>query len=85
WMGWLRLHRTIFQEGDTNMLIEAYHHVLKSTWLDGKRNRRVDHLLHTLVENMLPTYENRYHRHRRQGLGFEGPNLADARCAEIMK
>jgi len=51
-----RKNRSIFEEGDTNMLIEVsvvllisldwvltcdlirYHHVLKSYWLDSKRN-----------------------------------------------
>jgi len=55
--------------------------VLKSKYLDGKRNRRVDHLIHTLVVGMLPSYEN---KHDRQVLGLEGDNLATKRHKEIL-
>jgi hypothetical protein len=55
--------------------------VLKSGWLDGKRNRRMDHLIHTLVKEFLPDIE---HRHKRQGLGMEGPNLAEKRRRQIL-
>jgi hypothetical protein len=50
-----------------------YHHVLKSHWLDGKRNQRIDHLIHMLVEGMIPYYET---RHLREVVGLEGPDLA---------
>ena len=39
-----------------------YHHVLKSKWLDGKRNRRIDHLISTLVTELLPDIEHRLKR-----------------------
>ncbi|KAH9172687.1 hypothetical protein EDB89DRAFT_1832364, partial [Lactarius sanguifluus] len=81
WSGTLRQQRTIFQEGDTNMLIESYHHVLKSHWLDGKRNRHADHLVSTLVEHMLLQYEIRA---LRQGHNFEGADLATKRRKEIL-
>jgi hypothetical protein len=62
--------------------ISSYHHSLKSTWLEGKRNRRVDHLISTLVKEMLPNYHT---RHDRQSLGFEGPDLSERRRAEILR
>jgi hypothetical protein len=58
-----------------------YHHVLKSIWLEGKRNRRVDHLIHTLVMEFLPDLE---FRHKRQTLGMNGPNLAEKRRRQIL-
>ncbi|KAF8502332.1 hypothetical protein F5888DRAFT_1573895, partial [Russula emetica] len=71
---------TIFEEGDTNMLLESYHHVLKSIWLEGKRNRRVDHLIHMLVMEFVPNVK---FRHKQQVLGMEGPNLAEKRRQQI--
>jgi hypothetical protein len=56
--------------------------VLKSIWLEGKRNRRVDHLIHTLVTEFLPDIE---FRHKRQTLGMEGLNLAEKRRRQILK
>jgi hypothetical protein len=56
--------------------------VLKSIWLEGKRNRRVDHLIHTLVSGFLPDLE---FRHKRQTLGMEGPNLAEKRRRQILR
>ena len=55
--------------------------MLKDYHLDGKRNRRVDHLIHTLVNEMLPTYED---HHKRQKLGMQGPNLAEKRWKDIL-
>jgi len=55
--------------------------VLKSIWLDGKRNRRVDHLIHMLVMEYHPDLEI---RHKRQTLGMEGPNLAEKRRQQIL-
>jgi hypothetical protein len=56
--------------------------VLKSIWLDGKRNRRVDHLIHMLMMEYHPDLEI---RHKRQTLGMEGPNLADERRRQILR
>jgi hypothetical protein len=64
------------------LFLTSYHHVLKDYHLDGKRNRRVDHLIHTLVKEMLPTYED---RHKRQQLGMQGPDLAEKRRKQILK
>jgi hypothetical protein len=47
--------------------------VLKSIWLEGKRNWHVDHLIHTLVMEYLPNIKI---RHKRQERGMEGPDLA---------
>ena len=50
-------------------------------WLEGKRNRRGDHLIHTLAVDMLPYYET---RHNSQELGFSGSNLAQKRRTELL-
>ena len=55
--------------------------MLKSIWLDGKRNRRVDHLIHMLVNKFMPEIE---HRHKRQTLGMEGPNIGEKCRQEIL-
>jgi hypothetical protein len=41
----------------------------------------VDHLIHALVNDMLPAYEE---RHKRQMLGMQGPDLAEKRRKEIL-
>jgi hypothetical protein len=41
----------------------------------------VDHLIHTLVKDMLPSYED---RHKRQKLGMQGPDLAEKRRKDIL-
>ncbi|KAJ3779844.1 hypothetical protein GGU10DRAFT_280225, partial [Lentinula aff. detonsa] len=72
---WSNVHRqgrTIFQNSNTNMLLEAWHHLLKGKLLEGKRNRRADHLIYILVEKAIPFFQK---RHRRQAAGFEGPDL----------
>ncbi|KAI0246055.1 hypothetical protein BJV78DRAFT_1089978, partial [Lactifluus subvellereus] len=80
WSNVVRKNRSIFEEGDTNMLIEAYHHVLKSHWLDGKQNRRIDCVIYTLVNYMVPYYQT---WHARQVVGLEGPDLAGERRRDI--
>jgi len=57
-----------------------YHHVLKSHWLDSKRNRRIDRVVYTFINYMVPYYQN---RHMRQTVGFEGLDLAAAWQQEI--
>ncbi|KAF8256797.1 hypothetical protein EI94DRAFT_1512879, partial [Lactarius quietus] len=84
WSKVSRQNRHIFEEGDTNMLIEAYllryHHVLKSKWLDGKRNCRFDHLAFILVKSV-----DLYYRfwHNRQQTGLDGLNLEKSHRKEI--
>src|SRR6266849_5353715 len=41
----------------------------------------MDHLIHLLVREYLPEIE---HRHKRQTLGMEGPNLAEERRQQIL-
>lgn len=90
WSAVYRQDRTIFEQGDTNILVEAYvpftfqsficvtytsnswHHVLKSKYLQGKRGRRVDNLIHTLINVAIPHY---IAGHRAQEFGFQGPDL----------
>jgi len=72
WSAIWRKDRTVFQECDTNMLVEAWHHLLKGTFMEGKRNRRLDHLIHILVDRAIPYF---IQRHRRQEFGFEGGDL----------
>src|SRR5258707_5644235 len=99
WSATSHQNRTVFEEGDTNMLLEAYvithlkhicifilipiryHHVLKSIWLEGKRNQHVDHLIHMLVIQYLPNMEI---HHKRQERGMEGADLADTRRRQIL-
>ncbi|KAF8177954.1 hypothetical protein K438DRAFT_1605765, partial [Mycena galopus ATCC 62051] len=82
WSGVFRTIRNIFEVCDTNMLIEAWHHVLKGKFLDGKRNRRVDHLLHMLLNAVLPYYAL---KQCRQELSFEGPDLEVRKRKDIIK
>lgn len=61
WSAVYRQDRNIFQLCDTNMLVEAWHHLLKGTFMQGKRNRRLDQLIHTLVEVAVPHYIHKHH------------------------
>lgn len=83
---WSAIHRKgrhIFEDIDTNMLIEAWHHVLKGKFMDGKRNRRLDQLIYILVREVVPFYKQ---KQLRQEHGFEGLNLEiKARKAAIAK
>jgi hypothetical protein len=56
--------------------------VLKSHWLDGKRQRRIDHVIVTLVKGMVLYYEN---RHSRQFVGLNGKDLAAERRQELLE
>ncbi|KDR65956.1 hypothetical protein GALMADRAFT_45345, partial [Galerina marginata CBS 339.88] len=72
WSNVYRHDRNIFQTCDTNMLVEAWHHLLKGTFMQGKRNRRLDHLIHILVEEAIPHF---IARHRNQEFRFKGGDL----------
>ncbi|KAJ6616309.1 hypothetical protein B0H10DRAFT_1657326, partial [Mycena sp. CBHHK59/15] len=72
WSAAFRADHTIFELSDTNMLVEAWHHLLKGDFLEGKRNRCLDHLIHALCNKAIPHF---IARHRRQDMGFEGPDL----------
>ncbi|KAJ7248917.1 hypothetical protein C8J57DRAFT_978585, partial [Mycena rebaudengoi] len=80
WSAQYRKNRGVFELGDTNMLVESWHHLLKAKFLEGKRNRRVDHLLHVLLNKAIPYF---IARHRRQEFGFEGPDLEVKRRSEV--
>ena len=54
---------------------------MKSKWLDGKRNRCVDYLLHTLITGLLPDTEDRL---KQQGIGKHGGDLEVTRRGEIL-
>ncbi|KAJ6557622.1 hypothetical protein B0H19DRAFT_946092 [Mycena capillaripes] len=82
WSAVYRKDRNIFEACDTNMLVEAWHHVLKGKFLLNKRNRRMDHLLSTLITEVVPYYSL---KQRRQDLGFEGIDLEVRKRQEIMK
>lgn len=46
---WATCHR-MHTQIDTNMVVEAFHRVLKIVYLEHKQNRRIDHLLHILFK-----------------------------------
>ncbi|KZV59266.1 hypothetical protein PENSPDRAFT_595783, partial [Peniophora sp. CONT] len=65
WLGdkwvkmWSLVYRkdlSIYKESDTNMLIEAYHRVLNTKFLCGKRNRRLDDLIAILTSDCVEHY-----------------------------
>ena len=62
--------------------LSSYHHVLKTHWLGGKRNRRADHLVHTLVLDLLPDYKVRCNRQHHE---FDGVDLATKRHQQISR
>ncbi|KAG8916885.1 hypothetical protein FRC02_003492 [Tulasnella sp. 418] len=82
WAGTHRMDRSVFEMIDTNMLLEAYHHVLKGKFLQGKRNRRLDQLLHVLINEVIPFYAQKQWR---QQHGFEGADLEVKMRQKILK
>src|SRR5258708_4652662 len=62
------------------MLVEEWHHLLKGNFMEGKRNRRLDHLIYILVDQAIPYFVQRHHR---QEAGFEGPDLEVKRRLKI--
>ena len=63
-------------------MISSYHHLLKSKWLENKRNRRIDHLIYILTQRMLPDYYQA--RHERQQVGLEGGDLEERHRLKIL-
>ena len=55
--------------------------MLKSIWLEGKRNRCMDHLIHVLVDKFMLEID---HHYKQQTLGMEGPNLSEKRHQKIL-
>jgi len=96
WSRITRKNRSIFQEGNTNMLIESYvshllgkiiklidlryHHKLKSHYLGGKCNWRIDYIIQALMGDFLTDFQN---WHDRQTFRLEGPDLEGSRCQQI--
>ncbi|KAJ6527474.1 hypothetical protein B0H19DRAFT_1275272 [Mycena capillaripes] len=64
------------------MLVESWHYLFKGTFVEGKRNRRLDHLIHVLYDVAVP---HSIARHRRQEMGFEGPDLEIKHRIEITR
>ncbi|KAJ7581720.1 hypothetical protein C8J56DRAFT_865954 [Mycena floridula] len=56
WSAVFRQEEDIFLASDMNMLIEAWHHVLKSMFLKGKCNCQLDFLIHVLIEDVVPYF-----------------------------
>ena len=54
--------------------------MLKSRWLDGKRNHHLDHIVFTLVKSADPYYR---FRHERQEAGLDGLNLEKSHKRDI--
>ncbi|EDR04153.1 uncharacterized protein LACBIDRAFT_304748 [Laccaria bicolor S238N-H82] len=82
WSNVYRQGRNIHEDIDTNMLLEAWHHVLKGKYLHGKRNHRLDHLLHCLVNEVIPHYKL---KQSRRELGLQGANLEVSARKEVAK
>lgn len=61
--------------------ISSWHHVLKGKFLEGRRNCRLDHLLHILIDLVIPYY---LLKERCQKLGFEGENLENQKRAKAI-
>lgn len=51
-------------------------------FLHGKRNRRLDHLINTLIREVCPYFAVKFHRNR---LGFEGQSLEEQKLESILK
>ncbi|KAJ7301690.1 hypothetical protein DFH08DRAFT_617371, partial [Mycena albidolilacea] len=68
--------RNIFEMCNTNMLVEAYWKFL------GKHNRHLDHLVHTLVQLVVPYYTL---KQCHQDSNFEGPDIETKKCVAILK
>jgi hypothetical protein len=54
--------------------------VLKSKWLDGKRNQHLDDLIYVLIHDLLPEIEDHYEQ---QNIGMHGDNLGEEREQDI--
>lgn len=51
------------------MRIYRWHHLLKGTMLEGKRNRRMDNLIYVILHKVIPHFRA---KHRRQQLASKG-------------
>ena len=64
-----------------NNCLSSYHHVLKTHWLSRKRNWCADHLVHTLILDLLPDYKIHCDWQKHE---FDGVNLATKQCQQIL-
>ena len=62
----------VFEEYYITQAKDSWHHVLKGKFLEGRRNRQIDHLIHILVDEVISYYKLK--DQRRDG-GFDGPDL----------
>ena len=60
------------QKDLSNLYIIGWHHLLKGKFLEGKQNQWLDHLIHTLIKDMVPDFRA---KHDRQQMGFEGIDI----------
>nr|GAT51335.1 predicted protein [Mycena chlorophos] len=82
WAPYFRVNRTVFQESDTNMLVESMHHFYKDYIADGQRNKRMDLTIHQLIVDVI---EHMQARHQQQLAGVHGHNLEQAARVEVLK
>lgn len=53
WSGVYCAGRDVFKDCNTNMLVQAWHHLLKGRFMQGKRNQRLAQLIYILVEDAM--------------------------------
>ena len=89
WAYQFRIGVKMYKTTNTNMLIESFHNILKTQFLNGKKNRRIDKLIYILTG---PLQKHYLLKQRRNVLGFSGPNLEamflksqDEKAKEILK
>ncbi|KAF8203570.1 hypothetical protein K438DRAFT_1479823, partial [Mycena galopus ATCC 62051] len=82
WSGVYRKYRNIFELCDTNRELGQSHQKPPGKFLQGKRNRRIDHLLHVFLNRVLPYYAL---KQRRQDFGFEDPDVEIKKRQDIEK
>ena len=59
WAFSFRMNIPMFRFSNTNMLIEAFHNILKTQYLNGKVNRRVDRLVYKLTADIEEHYKDK--------------------------
>ncbi|KAF9515671.1 hypothetical protein BS47DRAFT_1293471, partial [Hydnum rufescens UP504] len=64
------------------IFLSSWHHILKGKFLQGKQNRRADHLICILVRNVELHYKTNY---LWQEHGLKGPNLELQQRRNIQK
>ncbi|KAH6909524.1 hypothetical protein BKA70DRAFT_1102441, partial [Coprinopsis sp. MPI-PUGE-AT-0042] len=82
WSATNQTKRDIFQDCDTNMLLEAWHHILKGTLMQGKHNHQLDCLIYILMHD---AEQHFIARHQQQEFGFEGPDLEVQKMIKVVK